>query len=191
METVKIGKQEWSSENLNSDHFNNGDEIQQVESAKDWLKCLKNKTPAWCYFDNNPDNDNTFGKLYNSYAVMDVRGIAPEGWHIPTDEEWSELIEFLGGSSTAGKLLKSSSGWLEDGNGPNSNSFGALPGGYRTPASAQYKYSGEYGFWWSASQVSKINESVWAYNMCSDNEEVDRSGYGPLCGFSVRCVRNE
>ena len=115
MKSIKIGHQEWLSENLNVDHFNNGDEIQQVESAKDWLNCCQNKTPAWCYFDNNPDNGNTFGKLYNSYAVMDVRGISPEGWHIPTNEEWSELIKFLGGASTAGKLLKSSSGWLEDG----------------------------------------------------------------------------
>jgi uncharacterized protein (TIGR02145 family) len=79
MNSVKIGHQEWSSENLNVDHFNNGDEIQQVESAEDWLKCLENKTPAWCYFDNNPDNGNKYGKLYNAFAVMDVRGIAPEG----------------------------------------------------------------------------------------------------------------
>ena len=202
MKSIKIGNQEWSSENLNIAHFNNGDEIQQVESAEDWLKCLENKTPAWCYFDNNPDNGNKYGKLYNAFAVMDVRGIAPGGWHVPTDEEWSELVEFLGGAST-GKLLKSSSGWLsrrvsslnpnsqrEDGNGTDIHSFGALPGGYRTPASASYKYLGEYGFWWSASQVSKINKSPWAYYMSSDNTEVDRSGYNPLCGFSVRCVKN-
>lgn len=190
MKAIKIGKQEWSSENLNSDHFNNGEKIQQVEPAKDWLKCLKNETPAWCYFDNNTDNGNTYGKLYNYYAVIDVRRITPEGWHIPSEEEWSELIEFLGGSSTAGKLLKSSSGWLEDGNGINSCSFDALPGGYRTPASAKYTYLGEYGLWWSNTQVSKINTSVWGYYMSSGSEEVDRSGYGPLCGFSVRCVRD-
>ena len=65
MNSVKIGHQEWSSENLNVDHFNNGDEIQQVESAEDWLKCLENKTPAWCYFDNNPDNLQGFYKRDN------------------------------------------------------------------------------------------------------------------------------
>lgn len=189
MKSVKIGNQEWSTENLNVDHFNNGDEIQQVESAEDWLKCLENKTPAWCYYDNDPVKGDTYGKLYNAFAVMDVRGIAPESWHIPTAEQWSELVEFLGGAST-GKLLKSSSGWLEDGNGTDIHSFGALPGGYRTPASGSYKYLGEYGFWWSASQVSKINKSPWGYYMSSDNAEVDRSGYNPLCGFSVRCVKN-
>ena len=190
MNSVKIGHQEWSSENLNVDHFNNGDEIQQVESAEDWLKCLENKTPAWCYYDNDPDKGDTYGKLYNAYAVMDVRGIAPEGWHIPSTEQWSELVEFLGGASTAGKLLKSSSGWLEDGNGTDIHSFGALPGGKRTPSTAEYQKCSKYGLWWSASQVSKINTMVWAYNMCSLNDEVDRSGYNPLCGFSVRCVKN-
>ena len=89
MKSVKIGNQEWSSENLNVDHFNNGDEIQQVESAEDWLKCLENKTPAWCYYDNDPVKGDTYGKLYNAFAVMDVRGIAPESWHIFTAEQWS------------------------------------------------------------------------------------------------------
>ena len=108
---------------------------------------------------------------------------------IPTDKEWDELIEFSGGSSKAGKLLKSSSGWTEEGNGINSHSFNALPGGYRTPSQAQFKYSGEYGFWWSANQISEINKSVWGYCFYP-SEEIDKSGYGPLCGFSIRCIRN-
>jgi uncharacterized protein (TIGR02145 family) len=208
MNSVKIGHQEWSSENLNIDHFNNGDEIQQVESAEDWLKCLENKTPAWCYFDNNPDNGNKYGKLYNAFAVMDVRGIAPEGWYVPTDEEWSELFEFLGDSSVAGKLLKSSSGWLprrvsslnpnsqrEDGNGTNCYSFNALPGGHRCPVSAQFKYLGEYGHWWSTSERIRKNErvfgkEVWVYYMGNVIEKVNRTSKGLLYGFSIRCVKN-
>ena len=189
MESIKIGNQEWASVNLNIDHFNNGDKIQQIESSKDWLKCLDNKTPAWCYYDNNSSNGNIYGKLYNCYAVLDSRKIAPDGWHIPTDKEWDELIEFSGGSSKAGKLLKSSSGWTEEGNGINSHSFSALPGGYRTPSQAELKYSGEYGFWWSANQISEINKSVWGYCFYP-SEEIDKSGYGPSCGLSIRCIRN-
>lgn len=110
MKSVKIGNQEWSSENLNIDHFINGDKIQQAESEKDWLNCLKKKTPAWCYFNNDPENGKVYGKLYNGFAVLDARQIAPEGWHIPTSEEWSELFKHIGDSSISGKLLKNSSG---------------------------------------------------------------------------------
>ena len=66
MNSVKIGHQEWSQENLNVDHFNNGDEIQQVESAEDWLNCLENKIPAWCYYGHKAENEKKYVKLYRN-----------------------------------------------------------------------------------------------------------------------------
>ena len=95
MESIKIGKQEWASVNLNIDHFSNGDKIQQIESSKDWLKCLDNKRPAGFYYDNNSSNGNIYGMLYNCYAVLDSRKIAPDGLHIPTDKEWDEACTIV------------------------------------------------------------------------------------------------
>ena len=130
METVKIGKQEWSTENLNVDHFNNGDEIQQIESAADWLMHLKEKKPAWCYYENDASNEKKYGKLYNWHAVNDPRGIAPKGYHIPSDTEWTELIDYLdgvpanpndviGSGTIAGPKMKNDSGWNNSENGTN------------------------------------------------------------------------
>lgn len=83
--TVTIGNQVWMAENLNVDKFRNGDLILQAKTEEEWKKAGENKHPAWCYFDNDTANDAKYGKLYNWYAVNDPRGLAPAGWHIPTD----------------------------------------------------------------------------------------------------------
>ena len=95
IKSVKIGNQEWMSENLNVDHFRNGDIIPEVKSKEDWEEAGKNGQPAWCYYENDPKNGEKYGKFYNWYAVNDPRGLAPEGWHIPSDGEWTEMINFL------------------------------------------------------------------------------------------------
>ena len=93
--SVKIGNQEWMSDNLNVDHFRNGDIIPEVKSKDDWKEAGKNGQPAWCYYENDPKNGEKYGKFYNWYAVNDPRGLAPEGWHVPSDGEWTEMINFL------------------------------------------------------------------------------------------------
>ncbi|MGD1006866.1 MAG: fibrobacter succinogenes major paralogous domain-containing protein, partial [Ignavibacteriaceae bacterium] len=86
--TVKIGEQTWMLGNLNVDHYRNGDAIPEVEDPAQWGNL---KTGAWCYYRNDPGNDKKYGKLYNWYAVNDPRGLAPEGWHIPTQAEFKTL----------------------------------------------------------------------------------------------------
>ena len=126
--SVIIGKQEWMVENLNDNHFRNGNPILEAKSEEEWIKAGKEQSPAWCYYDNEPENGEKYGKLYNWYAVNDPRGLAPEGWHIPSDDEWSQLIDFCGEKSIADSLMESNSEW---GNNNNENSFKALPGGHR------------------------------------------------------------
>ncbi len=94
---IKIDKQIWMVENLNEDKFRNGDVIPQAKSREEWIKAGKEKKPVWCYFNNDSKNGSKFGRLYNWYAVADSRGLAPFGWHIPSEKEWIKLIEFLGG----------------------------------------------------------------------------------------------
>jgi uncharacterized protein (TIGR02145 family) len=108
---VKIGRHVWMAENLNVDKFRNGDPIPQAKTLEEWDSAREKKQPAWCYYNNEPANGMKYGKLYNWYAVNDERGLAPEGWHIPSDAEWTILTNFLGGEKVAGKKLKSTTGW--------------------------------------------------------------------------------
>ena len=102
-EEVTIGNQIWMTKNLNVDKFRNGDPILEAKTDEEWQKAGEKKQPAWCYYDNDPKNGEQYGKLYNWYAVNDPRGLAPEGYHVPTDAEWTQLSDYLGGEDVAGK----------------------------------------------------------------------------------------
>lgn len=107
--TVTIGTQVWMKENLNVSTFRNGDPIPEAKTDEEWKRAGEEGKPAWCYYDNDPKNGTKYGKLYNWYAVNDARGLAPSGYHVPTDEEWRVLIDFLG--NEVEKEMKSTSGW--------------------------------------------------------------------------------
>jgi uncharacterized protein (TIGR02145 family) len=92
-EEVQIGNQIWMTKNLNLDVFSNGDIILEAKSLKEWNLAFENKQPAWCYYKNKKGSGKEYGKLYNYYAVIDTRGLAPEGWHIPSLDEWNQLID--------------------------------------------------------------------------------------------------
>ncbi len=106
-QTVTIGTQVWMIKNLDVATFRNGDPIPQAKTAEEWVKAGENQQPAWCYYDNDPANGAKYGKLYNWYAVNDSRGLAPVGYHIPSDAEWRKLTDFLGGEDIAGAKMKS------------------------------------------------------------------------------------
>lgn len=126
---VTIGTQVWTTTNLNVTTYRNGDIIPQVTDQTAWNNLT---TGAWCYYGNNPAYEPTIGKLYNFYAIIDGRGLAPLGFHIPTLTEWNTLSTFLGGDSVAGGKIKSNTSW----DGTNESGFNALPGGFR----------GDFGF---------------------------------------------
>ena len=107
---VIIGNQVWMTKNLDVSTFRNGDPIPEAKTDEEWEKAGENKKPAWCYWDNDPANGAKYGKLYNWHAVNDPRGLAPDGYHIPTDAEWKILTKYLG--EKAGTKMKSTSGWL-------------------------------------------------------------------------------
>ena len=183
---VTIGTQIWMTENLGVDYFRNGDIITQVKSTKEWKKAAKNHQPAWCYYKYNLENGATYGKLYNWYAVNDSRGLAPEGWHIPTDNEWKLLSNYLGGEDFAGKKMKSTSGW-KDNNGNNSSGFNGLPGGFCSNA-GYFDLQGALGCWWSASEGS--TDSAYNRYLHRFNGNLNRGNFNKALGFSVRCLRD-
>ena len=178
---IKIGTQTWTTKNLDVTKYRNGDAIPQVQDKIAWVIL---KTGAWCYYENKTAKGTTYGKLYNWFAVNDTRGLAPKGYHIPTDAEWTILTDNLG--DEAGTKMKSTSGWDNNGNGTNTSGFAGLPGGYRN-ANGDFDSIGAGGFWWSASESN--TSSAWFRNLSSYFGEVGRDGYHfKQNGFSVRCL---
>ncbi len=184
---VTIGQQVWMTRNLNVATFRNGDPIPQAKTDEEWVKAGENQQPAWCYYDNDPKNEEIYGKLYNWYAVNDPRGLAPEGYHVPTDEEWTQLSDYLGGEDVAGKKMKSTSGWIENGNGSNESGFNGLPGGYRY-SFGTFNNRGYYGYWWSASE--SLTGLAFTRGLSLDNGYLLRNLNNKGEGFSVRCLRD-
>ena len=186
----KIGEQEWMTENLNMDHFQNGDIIQEAKTDSEWEKAGEKREPAWCYYDNNSSNGEKYGKLYNFYAVNDPRGLAPNGWHIPSDAEWTLLTDYLSANGNEGKegdALKSKSGWSRDGNGTDAYGWLGLPGGNRSYYGG-FDDIGSSGNWWSSSQANA--DDAWYRYLHLNDGAVNRNYDGKHVGFSVRCLRD-
>lgn len=188
---VKIGKQVWMSENLDVDRFKNGDLILEAKTADEWAQAGKNKQAAWCYYNNDPYNGQKFGKLYNWYAVIDPRGLAPKGWHIPSNEDWAHLSNFLGGESAAGKKMKSTRFWAnnegESGNGTNESGFSGLPGGTRH-SKGNFMNIRNYGGWWSTNENDV--GLAWTCQLSYSTGIGYKYSSNKAYGFSVRCLRD-
>jgi uncharacterized protein (TIGR02145 family) len=182
--TVTIGKQIWMTENLTVDKFRNGDSIPKAKTDKEWANAKNNKQPAWCYYDNDSANGAIYGKLYNWYAVNDIRGLAPKGYHVPSDSDWTQLSDLLGKNLAAIKM-KSKSGWKKDHNGTNESGFSALPGGYRGLFDNSL-YIGSIGQWWSSTENTILGaETRFLYY---NNGYLIKKNEFKGAGFSVRCL---
>ncbi len=186
---VIIGDQVWLKENLRVSHFNNGDVIPNVSGISAWLAL---STGACCNYENNAGLVETYGRLYNWFAVNDSRNICPAGWHVATDGEWTVLTDLLGGEAVAGGKLKETGTlhWPSPNTGAtNEVDFTALGGGYRSNA-ATYIGFGGIGSWWCSTESSSVN--VWARGVFNDAINVDRGDYyEKVMGFSVRCIKDE
>jgi uncharacterized protein (TIGR02145 family) len=187
--SVKIGDQEWQMKNLDVDRFRNGDPIPHAITDEEWKAAGERGEPAWCYDDNDAENGKIYGKLYNWYAVNDVRGLAPEGWHIPTDGEWTTLTNHLGGEDIAGGKMKATGTvyWNSPNEGAtNESGFSVLPGSSRDSGGSFN--IGSFAVFWSATESGNY---AWHRNLFSSSGDVYRAGYGyKSSGASVRCLRD-
>ena len=188
---IKIGTQKWMTKNLAVSRYRNGDKIPQVTDPAAWAALT---TGAWCWYNNDSAIGAVYGRLYNWYAVHDPRGLAPIGWHVPSDLEWDTLSTFLG--NNAGGKLKDT-GTIEAGTGlwyapnagaTNKTGFTGLPGGYRGGHSGAFDDFGGEGYWWTSTHynASKARDR----NLHYLDGHVGTYQYDKRYGFSVRCLRD-
>lgn len=202
--TIKIGNQWWMAENLKVTHYRNGDPIPNVTDNTEWTTL---STGAWCAYDNDQGNVGTYGLLYNWYAVDDSRNIAPEGWHVPTDEEWKELEMYLGmsqseadasaqwrGTDEGGKIKET--GTIEGNDGlwyspntgaTNESGFSAIPSGIRHWDDGTFENMGVSTNFWTTTlsgsyplrrQLRNEYQTIWR-NYCDARY-----------GYSIRCIKD-
>ena len=183
-ETVQIGDQCWFAENLQSEHYANGDPIPGNLSGSDWQNTSEG---AQAIYANNTSNLAVYGRMYNWFATTDTRGLCPTGWHVPSDGEWTDLGSFLGGNAVAGDKMKSSPTDNPAWNGNNSSGFSGLPGGGRN-FYGNFNSLGDGGNFWSKTPNGEGNG--WYRNLHTTNSELTPNHLNKHLGFSVRCLRD-
>lgn len=186
--TIVIGTQQWMRENLDVLTYRNGDIIPQVTDVNAWVVLT---TGAWCYYNNDVTNGAIYGKLYNWYAVNDSRGLAPTGWHVPNNAEWTTLSTTLGGDAGSGGKMKTTGTSLwgsPNGGATNESGFAGLPGGYRYGGNGTFTNVGNFGFWWSSTAYDTyfaMSRNLFYYYGSTYSYSSDKDS-----GFSVRCLRD-
>ena len=190
--TIAIGSQLWMVENLKTTKYNDEIQIPNETDNQAWISLI---TPAYCWYNNDINNKDTYGALYNWYTV-NTNKLCPAGWHVPTVEEWTIMESFLGESEAGGKIK--SVGTIEDGNGlwrspnlgaNNSSGFSAVPSGRRYYVTGEFENLGYFSYWWSSTasgDLSSAGASAAVYS-----EKIMYRGFTQLwSGYSVRCIQD-
>jgi clan AA aspartic protease (TIGR02281 family) len=219
IKSVKIGTQTWMTENLNVDRFRNGDLILEARTEEEWLIASKNETPAWCYYNNDASNGAIYGKLYNWYAVIDKRGLAPVGWHVPTIKDWGKMFKFLDpktnffpgdgldslngvyqtfSSDILGEKLKSKTGWENSVVYPNKICGDECNGNNLSGFNAKPStHRNNYAYFMTINSCylwTSITGGPWDggyfIQIENDTNRAALNVTGPKNGLAVRCVKD-
>ena len=201
---VTIGKQTWTKTNLNVTQYNDGTLINEAQTDEEWAKAARDQAPAWCSYNRDSANDSIYGKLYNWYAVVNRKGLAPEGWHVPAKSEWEVLINTLG-TNAALKMIDVS-GSNVDNWAPliatyvpktpeelpdvltkmlNKSKFTAVPVGFRS-SSGRFFHEFRIAYWWTSTEADD-DSYAWCRSLGLSNcSTYDNKRYG----FSIRCLKD-
>lgn len=181
--TVRIGTQLWTVENLRTTRYNDSTVIPTGLNNADWTATTMG---AYGIYDGDASNNNTYGKLYNWYAVMTGK-LAPKGWHVPTEAEWKTMVEYLGGTGVSGGKLKSTSSlWMAPNTGAtNSSGFSALPSGYKSYTGG-YSLINKSAYFWAATQRNSTQGEY--FSLDNDFGSTSANGANKPFGYAVRCV---
>ncbi|OYU82893.1 MAG: hypothetical protein CFE24_13745 [Flavobacterium sp. BFFFF2] len=197
--SVTIGTQVWTNKNLDVTTYRDGTPIPQVTDPTAWANLT---TGAWCYVNNDFANGAIYGKLYNWYAVAGIhdndpntpnKTLSPQGWHIPTNAEWTTLFTFLGGESVAGGKMKYTLLWQSPNTGAtNESGFTGLPGGYRDNDGTFSSFTG-YAYIWSStisSTTAPISTYAWSIHLGRNYGNTSLTQFSQAGGYSVRCTKD-
>lgn len=183
--TIAIGSQVWADKNLDVSTYRNGDPIPQVQDSIAWSNLT---TGAWCYYNGDAGLGATYGKIYNWYAVNDSRGLAPLGYHVASDAEWTTLTNYLGGDTIAGGKLKALTLWENPNIGAtNSSGFTALPAGFRNNIGNSYFITYD-GYFWTANEDNVAQ--AWNRYLFNMRADINRYSIDKRFGYSVRCIKD-
>jgi len=188
--TVKIDTQVWMVENLKTTKYRNGDPIPNVTDPSAWSTLA---TGAYVDYNKDVNNSTAYGRLYNSYAARDSRNIAPTGWHVASNDEWTALLTTLGEGSVAGGKLKEvgTTHWQTPNTGAtNVTGFTALPGGTLHKAGSNFNSIGTRGFWWTTTVYAAEPPNVYSLELDYDKSNLIQDYSNPNHGYSVRCLKN-
>jgi uncharacterized protein (TIGR02145 family) len=181
--SISIGGQRWMDKNLDVSEFSNGDLINEAATNEEWILAANEHRPAWCYYNNDSSNHRTTGRLYNWYAVIDPRGLAPKGWHIPKKNEWEEFIKRLEENHNNSAVIKSIGGWgMSSAEATGSTHFDALPTGCRD-FNGLFIGGGCYANFWA----SNFN---YVFQVSCMDSSFSLESHSGKWGFSVRCLQN-
>jgi len=183
---IRIDGQVWMKENLRTTKLNDNTAIANVANATTWSSLT---TPAYVWYNNEVANKSVYGALYNWHAVSTGK-LCPAGWHVPSDDEWYTLVNFLGGESPAGGKLKETgiTHWTSPNTGAtNESNFTALPGGWRRGDTGAYESLTVYGYWWTSTELTS---SSWFRRIWYNDDKTYRNLADSKYGMSVRCIKN-
>lgn len=185
--TVRIGNQVWMKENLNVTHYNDGEAITLVTDSEVWEEL---STPGYCWYDNDPENGEVYGALYNWHTVNTGK-LCPTGWHVPSRDEWDEMTDLFGGRDVAGGALKATG--TEHWNAPNTGAtnesgFTALPAGARSRVNGEFSNQGVTAYFWTSTYDYVY--TAWPRLIFHDTVDMFSSFADQKTGMSVRCVKD-
>jgi len=185
---IRIGTQLWMKENMKTTSYNNGDLIGTTTPATLDISAESAPKYQWAY-DGNESNVVDYGRLYTWYAIADIRGVCPIGWHVPSDVDWLALTNYLGGEDVAGGKLKETgtTHWLSPNTGAtNETGFSALPGAYRL-SHGVFEAIGSRGDWWSSTESDAT--AAWKISIGYLKITLSIYDWPKNYGQSVRCLR--
>lgn len=186
-DTVVIGTQVWMAENLKTTRYNDGSNITHLDDNNKWKD--RRNIGGYCFYDNDPVNKDIYGALYNIAAIK-VETLCPKGWHVPSFDEWTTLINYLGGDEEYVSLKLMEQGdvhWTIGSEGNNESGFTALPAGARN-RSGSFSFIGEQARFWAYSPSN--NNSVYCVTISSSYLNIQNINYDGV-GYSVRCVKDD
>ena len=200
---VQIGDQTWFAENLRTTTYANGDPIRSGLTAQEWKEATSGATTVYGEADNYCSHDSpeidacnevqslsAYGRLYNWYAVDDERGLCPNGWHVPSDDEWMEAFQHMamaGDATGVGAAMKSTSGWMDGGDGTDEWGFAAVPHGRRRSCCGDFKNAGASSCFWTS---TPYEEHAWFWGLDHDSDGIGRGIHWVRDGFAVRCIKD-